>query len=435
MKLKVDIQCEMRLCGWMFLLHRILLAAAVGFALPAFSQEAGVRLTMEGAVQSALLNNRDLRAARYAVDQARGRLVQAGRWANPEIEVSGMSDFAFGNKGEAAFSVGLYQTFPLTSRLGLSRQISRLDVERALREIRNYERILIERVQSQYIELVAGRTKVSLWRRIDAQQKELADAVKQRLESGQGSSSESALAAITQSTAWNGLSEEQTAAELALIDFNTLLGMPAGHPLELTDSLDGIIGQLRSRTGERPGVLHRPDADLVLLDTDRADLEIRLARAEAWEGIRIGVEYTNDRGVDAPEGLGTDQFLGLNVSIPLPVWNNNQGSVAEKQALRDEMQARLDALRLEIANELAAGLRQAGLLQQRYEEIQSRGVRTLQGYEKEMRKGFEEGRVDLRDWLAVRSQLAEMEIARESAAAELARAYARLLAITGGAVP
>ena len=410
---------------------RALLVAMFGLGLAVVSQAQAINLTLEGAAQSALMNNRDLRAARYAVEQARGRLVDAGRWANPEIEVSGMSDFVFGNKGEAAFSVGLYQSFPITSRLGLSRQIGRLDVERALREIRNHERLLIERVQIQYIRVVAGQSKAGFWKTIELRQEEIQKNVQKRIAAGQGSASESALTSTLLAEAWNNFSESTTATALDLIELKTLLGFPAEHPVHLTDTLPGILKRLRGSTGERPKVLDRPDAELLLLAADRADLEIQLARAEAWEGIRIGVEYTNDRGVDAPEGLGTDQFLGINVAIPLPLWNSNQGTVAEKQAVRSEMQARVEALRLDISNNLAAGLRQVALLKGRVKEVQDRGVEPLQKIEGEMRQGFEEARVDLRDWIAVRSQLAEMEIAKTVAEADLAEAYARLNAVVG----
>jgi outer membrane protein, heavy metal efflux system len=391
----------------------------------------GFALSFEGAVQNALLNNRELRAARYVVEQARGRLVQSGRWANPEIQVAGMSDFVFGNKGEAAFSVGIYQMFPVTSRLALSRQIGRLDVERAHREIRDQERLLIERVQTQYIRTVAARDRAEKWKEIGRQRREMEAAAIRRIEAGQGSPSELALAASEIATVWNNQSEAEIAAVSDLIELKTLLGYPAEHPLRLTDSVSGIIKKLSALTGDRPKVLHRPDADLLLLEADRAELEIRLARAEAWEGIRIGVEYTNDRGVDAPEGLGTDQFLGVSISVPLPFWNSNQGSVEEKQALRDEMQGRLDALRLELGNDLAKAIQQVDRLQQRATEVQSRGVNVSRQAVEEVSKGFGEGRVDLRDLLTVRSQLAELELAGNASRADLALAYAKLLSTTG----
>lgn len=395
------------------------------------AQGQSTNLSLAGAVQTALLNNRDLRAARYTLEQAQARLQQAGRWANPEIEISGQSDVLFGNQGEAAFSAGIYQAFPLTSRLSISRQIGQLDIERAQREILNYERLLVERVRIHYIRVVSGEAKVALWKRIEKQQAEIVAAATQRLAAGQGSATESALASAAQTAAWNHLNEAETQVELDRITLKTLLGFPSDHSIYLRDSLSQITDSLRKKTGERPTVLQRSDAELLLLDTDRAELAIQLAQSEAWEGLRIGVEYTYDRGMDEPEGLGTDQFLGLKVSIPLPLWNRNQGTAAEKQALRAEMQARLEALRLEIANSLAASLREVQLLQQRVAQIRQRGITSLQTHEKDLRKGVEEGRVDLRDWLAVRSQLTELQVAEVAATAELSEAYARLGAVVG----
>jgi cobalt-zinc-cadmium efflux system outer membrane protein len=388
-------------------------------------------LPLESAVQTALLNNPELRAARYTVEQARGRLIQSGRWSNPTLEASGMSDFAFGNKGEAAFSVGIFQEFPITSRLGLARQIGRLDVERAALEVRDHERRLIERVQLTYLQVVESEARVRHWKSIEEKQSGIAADLERRLTAGQGSISERALSIAARAAAWNSLGQAETEAAMEMVNLKSLLGFPAEHSLRLGDDLSSVLTQLSKQTGERPTVMHRPDAELLVLSTQRAELEIRLARAEAWEGIRIGVEYTNERGVDAPEGLGTDQFLGVSVSIPLPLWNSNQGRVAEGQALRDEMQARVDALRLEMSNSLAASLQQVALSKRRLSEIESRSLLALRSAEQEMQKGFEEGRVELRDWLAVRSQLAEVELAQTTAVARLAEAYARLLSITG----
>lgn len=408
-----------------------LACVVIGCAGSVFAQAPGLDLSLEGAVRSALLNNRELSAARYAVEKARGRLVQSGRWSNPEIGASGMGDFAFGNNGETAFSVGIYQTFPVTARLGLSRRIGRLDVERALREVRNHERLLVEKVQTQYIRAVAAVAQAGHWRRIQKQQQEMEEAVRNRVNAGQGSSAELALAISQTATTWSELNAAEVATRMALIDLKTLLGYPAEHPLRLTDSLASVIGQLRKMAGDRPRVLQRPDADLLVLEADRADLEIRLARAEAWEGVRIGVEYVNEQGVDEPEGLGTDQFLGVTVSLPLPLWNSNQGSVAEKQALRSEMQARLDALRLELTNDLAAAIQQVQLLRHRVEDLQSRSLKNVRSAEAELQEGFGQARVDLRDLLAVKAQLAELEIMENNAQAELALALVRLLATTG----
>lgn len=407
-------------------LHAWLSAVFFSALTPAIATD----LPFDAAVQTALLNNRELRAARYALDKAKGGLMQAGQWSNPELEATGMSDFLFSNKGEAAFSVGLFQNFPLTSRLGLSRKIGRLDIERARLEIRNHERLLKERVQLQYIRVVEGETRIRHWKTIEKQQSSLVEAVKQRIAAGQASATELAMLTAAQSTAWNALGEAEIEMAIALADLKSLLGLPVQHALKLTDSLEKITTQLRSRIGDRPTVLHRPDAELLLLNTERADLEIRLAKAEAWEGIRIGVEYINDHNMDEPEGLGTDHFLGIKVSLPLPLWNN-KGQVVEKQALREEMQARVDAIQLEMANSLAATLQQIAIFNRRMAELEKHVLDPLRKVEQELKQGFEEGRLNLSDWMNVKLQLAEVELAQANALARLAEAYVRLQAVVG----
>lgn len=388
-------------------------------------------MSLDRAVQTALRDNRELQAARFTLAQAQARLRQAGRWAHPELEVSSMSDFAFANKGEAALSVTFSQAFPLTSRLSLQRQIGRLDVERARREVRNHERLLAGRVRALYIRVVAAKARAELWKRAKRQQDAISEVVAKRLELGQGSAAEAALAAATQAATDGRLSEAETGAESELIELKTLLGLSAEHPLQLADPLPRIIELLKNQTGERPAVLQRPDAELLLLEADRAALESRLARAEAWEDVRIGVEYTADRAVDEPDGLETGQFLGVKISLPLPLWNTNAGAVAEKQALRAELQSRLGALQLEIANELASALRRTRLLENRLAQIRARGIEPVREHENKLRQAFEEGRADLRDLLTVRAQLAELEVAEVTAQAELAEAYARLATAVG----
>lgn len=390
-------------------------------------------LTFAGSVLTAQVNNRELQAARFAVDQARGRLVQSGRWQNPELAASGMSDFAFGNEGAAAFSVGLAQNFPLTARLGLAREIGRMDVERALLEVLNHERLLREKVRLAYLRAVESATSAGLWAVIDQEEQKIAADVQARLAVGQGSTVEVALSTAARARAWNALSEARAEADGALMELKTLLGFPASHPLRLRDDLASILAQLTGRLRERPSALHRPDAKLLVLLTDRAELEIRLAQAESWEGITIGVEYINEQGIDEPEGLGTDQFFGVTVSLPLPLWQNNKGRVEEKTALRQEMQARTEAIRLEITNELAAAWQLVNLLQERARELDAQAVQPLRQSEAELKTGFGEGRVELRDWLAVRAQLAELELTRTRTNARLAEACIHWQAVVGEA--
>jgi outer membrane protein TolC len=51
--------------------------------------------------------------------------------------------------------------------------------------------------------------------------------------------------------------------------------------------------------------------------------------------------------------LMDESFLGARVIVPLPVWNRNQGNIAEKTASRERAGSALEAAKLGIESEIA----------------------------------------------------------------------------------
>ena len=386
-------------------------------------------ISLESTVQTALANNRELQAARFAVSKAKGRLAQAGKWPNPELELSGMSDVVFRNEGAGAFTVGLAQTFPLTARLSLARESARVDVLRALREIRNRERLLIAEVRATSIEILESQARAKALEDLLAASQKTSSLAEERLAAGQGSLAEKSLSLVDQRRIANELDSARLTQNLALMKLKTLLGLGANAPLELTGTLESAIQILGAPSS--PKSIHRPDVDLLALEEEKAGLEIALARAEAWEGIRLGIQYTYDQNTDEPEGLGTDQFLGLAVSIPLPVWDQKKGAIEERTANRDETSARLRAAKLEIENSLASALRRVALLRSRLSAFDTQTLAPVSQSTEEMTAAFETGRVDMRDLFIVREKLGQLRHERIALQSQLALALADLESTTG----
>ena len=106
---------------------------------------------MDEAVRTALTNNLDLRAARYEVEKARGRLIQAELWQNPELESGGRTDRLGNNEGERTVNTGFVQAFPITGRLKFAKAVSRVDVAQAMVKIGNRGRLHIGEVQRKFL--------------------------------------------------------------------------------------------------------------------------------------------------------------------------------------------------------------------------------------------------------------------------------------------
>ena len=403
--------------------------AVVGL-LAIASKGAAADLSLESAVQTALMANRDLVAARFAVHKAEGRLRQAGLLPNPEIEFNGFSDFVSSTDGEGEFVVGLHQELPLTSRLSISREISRVGVAEALREVRNYERLLISRVQALYVRAQAARLRAGAAGTAKFDAAKSAELAATRLSAGQGTLAESALARVEEQRWGTVATSAATEGETLLLDLKTALGMSAGESLVLSQSLESVLQTLQSRANQSL-TFSRPDVELALLELDRAGAETRLARASAWEGIRVGVEYMQDRGVDAPGGIDTGYFLGVKVSLPLPVWDQKKGEIQTSQATEEQRAARVRALELEVANGLAAAHRRVALLDTQWRRYGSDTQPVIDGAGREMTQGFEEGRVDARDLLLVRAQSASLGVEAARIIEDLALALIELEAVGG----
>ena len=402
------------------------LVVVCGLLCPAWGSE----LSMEGAVQAALMGNRDLAAARFAVKKAEGRLRQAGLLPNPEIEFNGFSDFITSGDGEGEFIIGLHQVLPLTARLSLAREVSRVGVAEALREVRNHERLLIARVQELYVRTQAARRRSVAAGEAREDAAASSGLAATRLTAGQGTLAESALARVDEQRWGTVATSAATEAETLLLDLKTAAGMPAGAPLALTQTLESAVDDLRARAGLSRAT-YRPDVELALLGMDRGGAETRLAQTSAWEGIRVGVEYMQDRGVDAPGGIDTGHFLGVKVSLPLPVWDRKTGEIDVARATEEERAARVRALELEVGNDISAASRRVSLLEDQWRRYGRDTQPVIDAASREMVQGFEQGRVEARDLLLVRAQSTTLQVEATRIIEDLALALIDLEAAGG----
>ena len=138
--------------------------------------------------------------------------------------------------------------------------------------------------------------------------------------------------------------------ESAVATLKGFLGMKATERLLLSGSLGDIISRLVN-SGANRQTLYRPDLVRTSLESDAAAAEIALARAGVWEDITVGVEYEFMRTLNGTN-LMNDNFLGARVILPLPVWNRNQGAIAEKTAARERANKAIEAAKLTIEAEI-----------------------------------------------------------------------------------
>lgn len=295
--------------------------------------------TPESAAVYALQHNPELAAAHFAIAEAEGRLIQAGLWSNPEFEALGESE-THTQSGNRRVEIGLTQKFPLAGRLAKTRAVARVDVAMAVEEFRNQQRLFAGNVlaQARSILLLDRRiavhgNQIALLDRILEQTTALASA-------GTGDTTEIGVVQLEKTTLALQRQAQILARESALDALRGALGLDPGTPLTITGSLPVLP---KSFSVE----IKRPDFQLTLLQANKSTAEQRLARVEKWENLSVGLAATRER----EDGM-YDNMVGLKFGVPLPLWNRNQGRLAELRAAGERAQTQITSRRLAIATEI-----------------------------------------------------------------------------------
>lgn len=313
------------------MLRFILMAALLGG--PGVLQAAS--FTPDAAVSRALSRNPSLLAARFSVVEANGRLLQSGRPANPEIETE-MKPNVRGR--EFSFSAGFMQRFPLTNRLRLEKAVSRAEVDIAAAEVREAERQLAGQVRVTAVKLLAVQAAQALKSGQISQSAEFVKTAAKAAEAAEGSPLDAAQLELEKQQSKIELLQLDGEKSALTAELRPLMGMTADEALEITGSLTPPVPVASKQS---PNVGNRPDFQAAQARSEAAKRNMELQKQNRWEDPSFGVSAELERMEDAPDGLGTDGFIGLKFSIPLPFWNKNEGNIqaAQAAATRTELEA------------------------------------------------------------------------------------------------
>lgn len=313
------------------------------------SRAGEVRLTPASAADYARRHNPALAAARFRIEEARGRLTQSGRLSNPEFETEfrHTPDFA-----ERTFEVSFMQKFPVTNRLRLEKAVGRAELAAAQAEVRDAERKLAASVETAAIKIVALEQQRILRDKQLVNSREAAEAAIKRASVGEASTVDAAQFELET----RQLETERLQLEVervALVgELRPLLGLRGSNTLNVSGDLPAP-DRLPS---SKPDVASRPDVVAARHTAQAAEQTATLAIKNKWEDFGAGVVTEAERRMDEPEGLVNEYMVGFRISLPLPFWNKNEGRIQETRAAAQRARKEVEARVVEAMGE-AAGAR------------------------------------------------------------------------------
>jgi outer membrane protein, heavy metal efflux system len=359
-------------------------------------------IALSGTAERVRQSNPSLKAARLAIAEAEVRLLGAGRLDNPtlSLELQGESGLSPGSTG-----IGLDQSFPLTGRLKLEKQLSAQMVRAAELEVRDAERKIISEAQALVVKLIAIDQQRALRNRQAEVAKELADFAKDRSAKGELSPLDAAQALVDAQRALLAGRTLETERVTVVGDAKRALGVSANETLIVT----GGLPPLAVPVGEN--WQQRPDFQASLLKGEAAKTDIALARSKKWEDASAGIF-----GAREHEGVpGSDEdhsgYVGFRFSMPLPLRKRNEGEVAEKTASAERAFLESVAIASSITNEATTAREEMAAHAELAAEMRNTLLPAIREQSERLEQAYKTGETDLISVLRAREQQLELEAA------------------------
>jgi cobalt-zinc-cadmium efflux system outer membrane protein len=361
-------------------------AAGAAEALPDGGEPDGV-IALRDALAAALLRSPELASFAFELRAAEARVLQAGLRPNPELALEledvGGRDELRGFR-EAQTTLQLSQLVELGGKRAA--RIAAASAGRALAgwdyEARRLD--VFSDTALAFVDVLVAQERLALAEdRIGLAAKSVG-AARARLDAGLAPEVEVTRGELERTRADVGRAQAQGALDTARQRLAAHWGGRQARFERATGELEALspppsLESLWVRAAENP--------DLARFESEAAEREaaLRLARAQALPDLRIGPGVRRLEGPD-------ETVLVVGASIPLPIFDRNQGAVAEAAVRRTKLAAERRGAEVRVAAELAAAQRALAAAYTAAEALRSRALPTADDSLRAVRDGYERGR-------------------------------------------
>jgi cobalt-zinc-cadmium efflux system outer membrane protein len=327
----------------------LLVFFALSLANSAFGQAAKgpVRITLDEAIQMALQHNHNMIAARTAIDQSLALEVTANLRPNPTL----FADWEYLPLGSpSSQDPVLYPGVPTNDYLknntegdiGLSYLIERgkkrarryqaaKDVTAQTRSlVADNERALTYQVSTLFVSVQLAESTIDLAQQDLKSFQKTVDIAEFQFKSGGISESNLLMIEVQLLQFETDLESAQLAREQGLSDLRQLLGYESvSADYDVVDAFDYLPMKANLDDLKMQALQNRPDLRASVQGVTAANSGYLLAKANGAPDLTVQGNYSHVNGINA---------ANVYASIPLPIFNRNQGEIARTRSVITQMQ-------------------------------------------------------------------------------------------------
>lgn len=271
----------------------------------------------------------------------------AGQYPNPALQLPlGYTSNAI--PGQSPYTYGLGLDIPIETarkrgyRMAQARQLAnaaRFNIGNAAWQVRS-------RLRGHMLNLYAASRRAQLLERQIVTQQQIAAMLDKRLAVGEASAPEDSQAHIALARNQLDLVRTRQQSQDERAQIAATIGVPVAALAQIKmdfGTFERVYPAIPDDEARRQAVLNRADVLAALSEYEASQAALQLEISRQYPDIHIGPGYTFD--------AGAHKFLLPVSGITLPLFNQNQGQIAEASAHRKEMAARVNAVQAQAIND------------------------------------------------------------------------------------
>lgn len=405
------------------LFNPVLYAAEVNPAISARAVEATGPLTFDAALELALRANPRLAVAareREALDAA---IVQARTRPNPDVSLL-IEDT---RPATRVTTLQLNQPIELGGKRGARIDAAERGRDAAVADYELQRAELRATVKAAFFDVLIAQERLRLAEESIELAQRATHAAARRVSAGVISPVEETKARVAET----GVRLEAALAANELNAARLRLAASWGNPLPRFERAEGeaeVLPPLPDQAALAAGLVESPALARAGIEVER-----RRALTEVERSRRLG-DLTVSLGARRNEELGLDQAL-LGVSLPLPLFNRNQGNLLEALRRTDQARDELAAAELRLSGELTLAYGQLKTAREETESLRRDVLPGAQSAFEATSRGFDLGKFSFLDVLDAQRTLFQARSHYLRALAGAHRAAADIERLLGGAAP
>jgi len=286
-------------------------------------------MTLEAVVADVLEHNPEVNFYSAEIADAKGGARTAGTWANPELSTTIGDKRATGGgpAGEGvSWSVSVRQTFEWPGRIPLRKAIANQEIQLAELGFAQFKAALAARTRAVAFGLFAAQQKAAAAREVADRFHALREVLVQRDLAGITPELELRIIEATEITMLRKASEASVTEQAALLELNQLRGQPWQQamkvaPVDLAFTAapepDALLAAARANNFE---------IRMRQVELEQQGFKVSLAHKDRYPSFTVGPYFSREDAIDH------ERQVGIGISIPLPLWNHNEGNIETAMA-------------------------------------------------------------------------------------------------------